>query len=107
VVVDVSDVAAPLGEGVSTQPLVTALWYPLDRWPVGEAVAANTELWPVEADFRVCMAVIRGGDWTDGDRRLSIQMPSPPSTGDSDGEGWACVLQIREGEVVAAETTTD
>jgi hypothetical protein len=107
VVVYVSDSAAPLGEGVRSQPLATALWYPLDRWPAGEAMAANGELWPVEGDFRVCLGVVRGGDWADVDRRLLIQTPSPPSTVDSDGEGWACVLQVRGGEIVVAETATD
>ncbi len=108
VVVYVSDVAAPLGEGVSAQPLATALWYPPDRWPVGQAVVANSELWPVESDLRVCLGVVRGGDGGDVTGRLPVQAASsPPPVGVSDGDTWACVLQIREGDVVAAETATD
>ena len=77
------------------QPLVSPLWYPPERWQVGETVATSTLVWPVDSDVTVGLGAMLGDDWQDASRRLPIQAMPPASPARlMDVDTWACVLQV-------------
>ncbi len=86
------------GSQVTTpQPLVSPLWYPPERWQVGEIVATSTLVWPVDSDLTVGLGAMQGDDWRDASSRLPIQVaPSASPARLLDGDTWACVLQVKE-----------
>jgi len=92
----VSGLAGADGDQTTTlQPLVSPMWYPPERWQVGEMVATSTLVWPVDSGLTVGLGAMLGDDWQDRSRRLTIQAV-PPASSDRllDGDTWACVLQI-------------
>ena len=84
-------------QATSPQPLVSPLWYPPERWQVGEIVAASTLVWPVDSDVTVGLGAMQGDDWQDKSGRLTIQAAPPASLARLlDGGTLACVLQVGE-----------
>jgi uncharacterized membrane protein len=85
------------------QPLIATAWIPPERWPTGEVVATSTAPWLFDstADFAVGLGVVRGDDWSDQGRRLSIQVvPSVQPIHLFEDNTWACLLEIQGGQPV-------
>jgi hypothetical protein len=98
-------------EDTSQRPIVTALWYPPERWAPGEIVLMDKLPWPVGDRFNLGLGVVAGGEWRQVEDRLPIRQPPTPNLrpGEgtipvADGGTWAYLAtgERRDGNLVVA-----
>jgi hypothetical protein len=88
-------------EDTSQRPMVTTVWYPPDRWKVGEVVKTSTFPWAVGPEFGVGLGVYQGDDWSDASFRLPIRVESSEHIIRLFQEDtWARLLRIEDAEPV-------
>jgi uncharacterized membrane protein len=88
-------------EDTTLRPLIATVWYPPQRWQVGEIVATSTLPWDVGPDYSVGLGVMEGDDWDAVDQRLPIRVESSePVIRLFDDDTWARLLQVKDGEPV-------
>jgi uncharacterized membrane protein len=96
-----NDGTSEILEDTTLRPLIATVWYPPQLWQVGEIVATSTLPWDVGPDFSVGLGVIQGEDWNDVDERLPIRVESSELVIRLfDGDTWARLLQVVDGEPV-------
>jgi uncharacterized membrane protein len=94
----VDDSTGQVVEDTSLRPLVATVWYPPQRWAVGEVIKTSTLPWDVGTDFGVGLGVLRGDDWTDLDQRLPIHIADSDLVVRLFDDGtWARLLGVRAG----------
>jgi hypothetical protein len=88
-------------EDTRLRPMIATVWYPPDKWQVGEIVKTSTLPWDVGADFSVGLGVVQGDDWNDVDQRLPIRVESSDQMIRLfDDDTWARLLHVQDGEPV-------
>jgi uncharacterized membrane protein len=88
-------------EETTLRPLIATVWYPPEDWQVGEVVATSTLPWDVGPDYSVGLGVVQGDNWNEVDQRLPIRVESSePVIRLFDGDTWARLLQVVDGEPV-------
>jgi uncharacterized membrane protein len=93
------DATGEILEDTSQRPLIATLWYPPERWPVGEIVQASTMPWDVGDKFSVGLGVVQGGDWGDVGARLPLRVESSDLVVRLfDGDTWARLLHVADGQ---------
>ncbi len=58
-------------EDTSQRPMVATVWYPPQRWPVGETIQTQTIAWDVGRSFAIAVGAMHGSDWDRKGRRLA------------------------------------
>ncbi len=73
------------------RPPVATVWYPPERWRVGETVVVQTIPWDVGDDFWVAAGFLAGGRWDDAAQRLVVHAVEPGNlvVRRFDGDTWA------------------
>ncbi|NOZ05040.1 MAG: DUF2079 domain-containing protein [Chloroflexi bacterium] len=73
------------------RPPVATVWYPPERWRVGETVVVQTIPWDVGGDFWVAAGFLAGERWADPAQRLPIRSVEPGNLAVRrfDGDTWA------------------
>lgn len=61
-------------EDTTQRPMSTQLWYPPERWQVGEIVVSQTLPWPLGTRWDVAAGVLAGNDWDNWDQRLKAEV---------------------------------
>jgi hypothetical protein len=88
-------------EDTGQRPLVATLWYPPERWPVGEVIQTATLPWDVGATFSLGLGVVQGEDWQAAAQRLPIRVESSELVVRLlAGDTWARLLHVAGGEPV-------
>ncbi len=88
-------------EDTTLRPLVATLWYPPERWQVGEIVKTGTLPWGVGPTYSVGLGVVQGSDWAEADRRLPIRVESSSTIIRLfDNDTWARLLHVEGGKPV-------
>jgi hypothetical protein len=88
-------------EDTTLRPMIATVWYPPERWAVGEVIQTSMLPWGVGSDFSLGVGVVRGDDWTAVGRRLPITVESSDLIVRLfDGDTWARLLHIAGGELV-------
>jgi hypothetical protein len=64
-------------EDTAERPVVSALWYPPEKWRVGETVVMEKLPWPVGDRFNLGLGVARGADWSQQGSRLEVRQADP------------------------------
>jgi uncharacterized membrane protein len=97
-------------ENTDQRPVVTAQWYPPEKWGVGETVVMEKLPWPLGQGSNLGLGVVQAGDWSRADQRLAITQALPGGTGGAgglvplaDGGTWAYLASTSrvDGELVA------
>ena len=97
----IDDASGQILEDTTLRPLVAALWYPPERWPVGETVKTSTLPWEVGSTFSVGLGVVQGERWERLDHRLPIRVESSAQVVRLfDGDTWARLLAVKDGEPI-------
>jgi uncharacterized membrane protein len=97
----IDDATGEILEDTTLRPLIATVWYPPERWRVGEIVATSTLPWDVGPDYSVGLGVVQGEDWNKVDQRLPIRVESSaPVIRLFDGDTWARLLQVQDGTPV-------
>ena len=100
------DAGGQVLEDTALRPMVATVWYPPQRWQVGEVVRTETLPWQIGPTFSVGLGVVQGDDWGQVDRRLPLRLESSDLIVRLfDGDTWARLLHVEEGQVVE-ETRT-
>ncbi len=100
------DATGQVLEDTTLRPMIAATWYPPERWQEGEIVATRTLPWDVGPDFSVGLGAVQGDDWSDVDRRLPIRVESSELVIRLfDGDTWARLLHVQDGEPVEERRT--
>jgi uncharacterized membrane protein len=95
------DASGRIVEDTTLRPMIAAVWYPPERWQVGEVVATRTLPWDVGADFAVGLGVVQGDDWAQAEQRLPIRVESSDLVVRLfEGDTWARLLGVAEGKPV-------
>jgi len=95
------DATGEILEDTTLRPMIATLWYWPERWQVGEVVVTRTLPWDVGPTFSVGLGVVQGKDWGDVERRLPIYVESSDLVIRLfDGDTWARLLYVEEGEPV-------
>jgi uncharacterized membrane protein len=95
------DATGEILEDTRLRPMIAAVWYPPERWQVGEVIVTRTLPWDVGPTFSVGLGVVQGEDWEDVERRLPIYVESSELVIRLfDGNTWARLLHVEEGEPV-------
>jgi hypothetical protein len=93
------DASGQILEDTSQRPLIATLWYPPERWQVGEVVVTRTLPWAVGPTYSVGLGVVQGNDWGYVDQRLPIRVQdSELVVRLFDGDTWARLIRVEEGE---------
>ncbi|MDQ7030518.1 MAG: DUF2079 domain-containing protein [Ardenticatenia bacterium] len=71
-------------EDTSQRPLVETLWYPPERWRVGEIVRTRTLPWPVPEPFGLAVSVWSGETWLPP----TVRHVTPPAFYMAEGAVW-------------------
>ena len=73
------------------RPPVATVWYPPERWPVGETVVVQTIPWDVGDDFWAAAGFLAGDRWDDPAQRLTIRSVQAGNlvVRRFDGDTWA------------------
>jgi uncharacterized membrane protein len=91
------DATGQMLEDTTLRPMIATVWYPPERWRVGEVVASRTLPWEVVPDFSVGLGVVRGDDWNGVDQRLPIRVESSESVIRLfDGDTWGRLLRVED-----------
>lgn len=95
-------------EDTTQRPLINALWYPPEKWKVGEMVVMEKLPWPLGDRFNLGLGVLKGADWQDKGARLPVRQanitpgPSPMQGGEHailvDGDTWAYLAAVHRAE---------
>ena len=97
----VDDATGRILEDTALRPLIATVWYPTDRWVVGEVIKTSTLPWDVGDEFSVGLGVMQGDDWSDVDRRLPIRLEdSELVVRLFDGDTWARLLEVDRGTLL-------
>jgi uncharacterized membrane protein len=95
------DATGEILEDTSLRPMIAPVWYPPERWQVGEIVVTRTLPWDVGPTFTVGLGVVQGEEWESVERRLPIYVESSDLVIRLfDGDTWARLLYVEEGEPV-------
>ncbi len=95
------DATGRILEDTSLRPMIASVWYPPERWRVGEIVTTRTLPWDVGSDFSIGLGLVRGDDWSEVDQRLPIRVESSDLVVRLfDGDTWARLLHVEDGEPV-------
>jgi len=95
------DASGQVLEDPTLRPMVTTVWYPPRRWRVGEVVRTDTLPWQIAPTFSVGLGVVQGGDWSAVDQRLPVRLESSGLLVRLfDGDTWARLLHVEQGQVV-------
>jgi hypothetical protein len=102
------DASGQILEDTSQRPLIATLWYPPERWPVGEVVVTRTLPWAVGPTYSLGLGVAQGDDWDGVDQRLPIRVESSDLVVRLfDGDTWARLIHVEDGEPVEEVRTFD
>ena len=89
-------------EDTSLRPMIATVWYPPREWQVGEVIHTRTLPWYIGPTFSVGVGVMAGDDWDDAGQRLPIDVTSSEVVIRLfDGNTWARLLHVTEGEVLS------
>lgn len=95
------DASGQVLEDTTLRPMVTSVWYPPDRWQVGEVVRTDTLPWQIGPSFSVGLGAMQGDDWGAVDRRLPLRLESSGLVVRLfDGDTWARLLHVEDGKVI-------
>jgi hypothetical protein len=107
------DATGEILEDTTLRPMIATVWYPPERWQVGEIVQTSTLPWEVGSDFgvglgavrlgamRTSSQAVRGDDWSDVEARLPIRVESSELVVRLfDGGTWARLLHVTDGQPV-------
>ena len=95
------DATGEILEDTSLRPMIAPVWYPPERWQVGEIVVTRTLPWDVGPTFSVGLGVVQGEEWESVERRLPIYVESSDLVIRLfDSDTWARLLYVEEGEPV-------
>lgn len=95
------DATGRILEDTALRPMVACVWYPPERWQVGEVIRTDTLPWPVGPTFSVGLGVVQGNDWQAEAQRLPLRLEeSTLIVRLFDGNTWARLLHVEDGEVV-------
>jgi uncharacterized membrane protein len=102
------DASGQILEDTSQRPLIATLWYPSERWQVGEVIVTPTLPWDVGPTYSLGLGVVQGDDWDSVDQRLPIRLESSDLVVRLfDGDTWARLLHVEDGEPVEEVRTFD
>ncbi len=100
------DATGQVLEDTGLRPLVATLWYPPERWQVGETVKTGTLPWDIGPTFSLGVGVVQGNDWGQADRRLTVRVESSQTIVRLfDGDTWARLLHVEGGKRVEESRT--
>jgi len=99
------DTTGEILEDTSLRPMIATVWYPPERWQVGEIVQTSTLSWDVGTDFSVGLGVVQGYDWENVEQRLPIRVEASGEGNEPvvrlfEDDTWARLLQVQGGEPV-------
>jgi hypothetical protein len=101
------DATGEILEDTTLRPMIATVWYPPEQWQVGELVVTRTMPWPISATpggeqaFSIGLGATLGRDWEDTDSRLILRVESSDLIARLlDGDTWARLLHVSEGEPV-------
>jgi hypothetical protein len=95
------DATGQILEDTTQRPMIATVWYPPDRWRVGEVVVTQTLPWDVGQTYSVGLGVVQGDDWSAVDQRLPIRVESSEQVVRLfDGDTWARLLHVEDGHPV-------
>jgi uncharacterized membrane protein len=103
-----NDASGQMLEDTSQRPMIATLWYPPERWQVGEVVVTRTLPWAVGLAYSVGLGIVQGEGWENVDQRLPIRVKdSDLVVRLFDGDTWARLIRVEEGEPVEEVRTFD
>jgi len=103
------DATGQVLEDTTLRPMVATVWYPPERWQVGEVLATTILPWEVGRSFSVGLGVVGptpaeaslAEAWRDPERRLQIHVESSDLVVRLfDGDTWARLIQVESGKPV-------
>ena len=95
------DASGQILEDTSQRPMIATLWYPTERWRVGEVIVTRTLPWDVGPTYSVGLGVVQGDDWDKVDHRLPIRVKdSDLVVRLFDGNTWARLLHVKDGDPI-------
>ncbi len=95
------DATGQVLEDTTLRPMVATVWYPPERWQPGEIIRTDTLPWAIGSTFSVGLGAMQGKDWQNVEQRLPIRVESSALLIRLfDGDTWARLLHVEEGEVV-------
>jgi hypothetical protein len=100
------DASGQMLEDTLQRPLVATLWYPPERWQVGEVAVTRTLPWAVGPTYSVGLGVMQGDDWDRVDQRLPMRVESSDLVVRLfDGNTWARLIHVEDGQPVEEART--
>ncbi|MGD8791523.1 MAG: DUF2079 domain-containing protein [Anaerolineae bacterium] len=95
------DAGGQVVEDTTLRPMIATLWYPPERWQPGEVVVTEMLPWYAGPTFSLGLGVVQGDDWGAVEWRLPIGVESSDLVIRLfEGDTWARLLQLRDGEAV-------
>lgn len=85
-------------EDTNLRPLMETVWYPPQRWRVGEIVQTTTLPYPVGANYHLVMAVLADGNHPEG-ARLPVTVGIGAALPEIAKENAPTLLRVRENQV--------
>ncbi|MEM7030133.1 MAG: DUF2079 domain-containing protein [Chloroflexota bacterium] len=61
-------------EDTQLRPMTTQIWYPPEKWQVGEHVVSQTLPWPLGDSWSLGVGVLAGDSWENWDQRLRVKL---------------------------------